>query len=54
MDSLSDKLEKVQYLNNNNIDRTHKGFTGQVLIHWYKGEPQKEEITRKKNIDLEK
>ena len=54
MSSLTDKLEKVQYLNNKNIDLAHRGFTGSITIHWFHGEPMEEENLKKNKIKLEK
>lgn len=50
---LKDKLEKVQYINNKNIDLVHKRFTGKRTIHWKDGEPMREEELRAKNIKLD-
>jgi hypothetical protein len=48
------KLEKVQYLSNKNISRVYRMFTGEVKIHWLKGEPMEEWEHCKKKIILEK
>jgi hypothetical protein len=48
-----EKLEKIQYLNNSNLSRFEKKFTGSHTTHWKEGEPLKEEENRKKNINLE-
>ncbi len=48
--SLGVRLEKVEFINNKNIDLAHKGFTGSVIVHWYQGEPQKIEVTTKKDL----
>jgi hypothetical protein len=53
MATFDEKLEKVQYLNNKNIDYVHKGYTGTITIHWLKGEPMEEEEKNKKKINLE-
>ena len=50
---LTERLEKVEYLNNKNLDLAHKGFTGHTTIHWRKGEPMVEEVNVKKDIVLE-
>lgn len=54
MATVNEKLEKVQYINNKNIDLVHKRFTGKLTIHWQNGEPKKEEYYKFKHIDLEK
>lgn len=53
MTSDKDKLEKVTFLNNKNIDLVYRKFTGKVIIHWKDGEPMLEETISKKNINLE-
>ena len=47
------KLEKVQYVNNKNLDLVHKRFTGKLTIHWKEGEPMKEELYDFRHINLE-
>lgn len=53
MASDNEKLEKVTFLNNKNIDLVYKKFTGKVIIHWKDGEPMEEEVISKKKIKLE-
>ena len=52
-DAISEKLEKVEYLNNKNIKYVEIGFTGRITIHWKDGEPMSEEEFRTKHIRLE-
>lgn len=53
MTVLNEKLEKVEYLNNKNIDLVHRKFTGKVIIHWKDGEPMQEEVINSKKIKLD-
>lgn len=53
MATVNDKMEKVEYINNKNIDLVHKRFTGKRTIHWREGEPMIEEENRKKDIKLD-
>ena len=53
MATTDEKLEKVEYLNNINLNLVRRGFTGKRTIHWYKGEPKIEEENNKKDIILE-
>lgn len=53
MATLKEKLEKVEYVNNKNIDLVHKSFTGKKTIHWKDGEPMIEEENSQKKIRLE-
>jgi len=51
---LDKKLVKVQYINNKNIDKAHRCFTGSITVHWSNGEPMKEEEVQKREIKIEK
>jgi len=53
MAALKDKLEKVEYINNKNIDLVHRNFTGKRTVHWKDGEPMEEEENRKSKIRLD-
>jgi hypothetical protein len=40
---------KCRFINDCNMKRASSQFTGQTILHWYKGEPQEEEqIARRK------
>ena len=52
-DKIDENLEKVEYLNNENIDLVHKKWTGRKTVHWKEGEPMEEEDYTKKKIKLE-
>ncbi len=54
MTTLSEKLEKIQYLYNKLIDFVHKRFTGHFTIHFHDGEPMDEEEFKRNKIKLEK
>lgn len=53
MPTIEENLEKVQYLNNKNLDKAHRKWTGQMIIHWKDGEPMIEEELTKKPIKLD-
>jgi hypothetical protein len=53
MATVNEKIEKVEYINNKNIDLVHKRFTGSYMVHWKDGEPMVEEENRKKDIKLD-
>jgi hypothetical protein len=52
-DTMSEKLEKIEYLNNKNIKYVETKFTGQIVVHWKEGEPMIEEEHKKRQINLE-
>ncbi|HUX59524.1 MAG TPA: hypothetical protein VMV77_21300 [Bacteroidales bacterium] len=54
MPTIEQKLEKVEYINNKNLNFCHRGFTGSITIHWKEGEIMKEEKHESKNVILEK
>jgi len=48
--SIKQKLESVEKLNNFNIDRVQKKFTGKTTVNWYEGEPKDIVIDVRKEI----
>jgi hypothetical protein len=48
-----EKLEKVLYLNNKDIGRVNRRFTGKVVVNWFKGEPMDEAEEVKGKIKLD-
>lgn len=43
------KMEKVQELAHQNIERVKRKFTGKIILHWYEGELKEiEKITKRK------
>lgn len=52
MVNITNKLEKVEYINNKNLEMIHKRFTGKHTIHWLQGEPMTEEVNQKTDIKL--
>lgn len=53
MSTHKDRLEKIEYLNNRNLEMVRKEYTGQIIVHWRDGEPMEIEVHQKKKIDLQ-
>lgn len=54
MATQTEKLEKVLYLNGQDIRRVEENFSGQSVVHWVNGEPMEEEQFRSIKVTYQK
>jgi len=50
MDAQKQRLDSVEKLNNSNIERSNRRYTGKTIIHWLDGEPLKINIDYSRDI----
>lgn len=44
------RMERLQQVHSQNVERARRGFTGQVVWNWYEGEVKSEEVKTVKRL----